>query len=190
MAEHAGESELALVSAIASGDENAMARFYRRLGRAVFAFSLHRINDPVQAEEVVVETMYEVWKSAGRFRGDSQVRTWVLGIARHKLLDKLRARQPIQFEDELDESLESAEPGAFEIVARAHDAAAIVKCMEVLSDEHRESLHLAFFQDLSIAEIAEIQQCPANTVKTRIFHAKRNIKSCLARLLGADRTTS
>lgn len=184
------DTELSLVKAIAAADETAMAKFYKRLGRGVFAFSLQRIKDPVQAEDVVVETMYEVWKSAARFRGDSQVRTWVLGIARHKVLDKLRARQHVQFDDELDESLESTEPTAFEIVARAHDAAAIAKCMESLSDEHRESLHLAFFQDLSIAEIAEIQQCPANTVKTRIFHAKRNIKSCLAGLLGADRTLS
>lgn len=189
MSEDVNEIELSLVSAIASGDETAMAGFYKRFGRGVYAFSLQRIKDPVQAEEVVVETMYEVWKGARRFRGDSQVRTWVLGIARHKVLDRLRARKHVQL-DEIDETIACTEPGGYEIVARAHDAAAIAKCMELLSDAHRECLHLAFFQDLSMAEIAKIQQCPANTVKTRIFHAKRNIKSCLAQLLGLKRTMS
>src|SRR4051794_17467401 len=46
------------------------------------------------AEDVVIDTMYEVWHSAGRFRGDSMVRTWLFSIARHRMLDLLRKRGP------------------------------------------------------------------------------------------------
>ena len=63
--------------------------------------------------------------------------------------------------------------------AFAHHAA------RTLGDEHRESLHLLFYEGLSVAEIAEIQGVPDGTVETRVFHAKKKIKACLARWLQA-----
>ena len=51
--------------------------------------------------------------------------------------------------------------------------------MGKLSDEHRECLHLVFYEGMGLAEVAEVQHCPEGTVKTRLFHARQKIKKCL-----------
>ena len=54
--------------------------------------------------------------------------------------------------------------------------------MEALSPVQRECLYLVFYEGLSLAEVAALQDCPENTVKTRLFHARRNIRQCLGAL--------
>jgi RNA polymerase sigma-70 factor (ECF subfamily) len=61
--------------------------------------------------------------------------------------------------------------------------------MGKLSDEHRECLHLVFFEGMGLAEVAEIQNCPEGTVKTRLFHARQKIKNCLQSLLRSEGTS-
>jgi len=175
------------LDAIIEQDAQAMKRFYLALAPSTFQFAMRRLSDPVQAEEVVVETMYEVWCHASRYSGQSTLRTWVLGIARHKLLDKLRDRYRHQHEslDEEAESgsdVESEAPEGFERVARREHHDMIVHCAGKLPEDQREALHLALYEDLPLADIALVQACPENTVKTRLFHARRKMKECLQRL--------
>jgi len=164
-----------------------MKRFYLALAPATHQFAMRRLSDPVQAEEVVVETMYEVWCHARRFSGQSSIRTWVLGIARHKLLDKLRDRYRHRHESLDDEAeggsdAESDAPEGFERVAQREHHDMIVLCAGKLPEDQREALHLALYEDLPLADIALVQACPENTVKTRLFHARRKMKECLQRL--------
>jgi RNA polymerase sigma-70 factor (ECF subfamily) len=176
-----------LLARIAAGEEAAMADFYGRFSRQVYAFALRGCGRPEEAEDVVVEAMYEVWKSAGRFAGGSQVRTWLFSIARHKQIDRVRRAGPrntVELDDVAD-GLADDGPGAFEQLARAQDARALGACMERLSPEHRECVHLVFFGELALAEVAAVQGCPENTVKTRLFHAKRQLRRCLERRLGS-----
>lgn len=174
-----------LLDAIARGDEAALTRFYQLFERVVYAFVLRRISNETEAEEVVVETLYEVWKHASRFQGNSQVKTWVLGIARHKLLDKLRARGA-DTSEEVDENIPDDSETSFEWLARQQRAEHVALCMQRLTGDHRECLHLFFFEGMTVAEIAGIQQAPDNTIKTRLFHARKKIKSCLERMLRAE----
>lgn len=182
------ESDLrADLDAITVQDAQAMKRFYLALAPSTFQFAMRRLSDPVQAEEVVVETMYEVWCHASRYSGQSTLRTWVLGIARHKLLDKLRDRYRHQHESLDDETeggidAESDAPEGFERVARREHHDMIVHCAGKLPEDQREALHLALYEDLPLADIALVQACPENTVKTRLFHARRKMKECLQRL--------
>ncbi|WP_439586333.1 RNA polymerase sigma factor [Hydrogenophaga sp.] len=184
------ESDLrADLDAIIEQDAQAMKRFYLALAPTTYQFAMRRLSDPVQAEEVVVETMYEVWTHAGRFSGQSSIRTWVLGIARHKLLDKLRDRYRHQHEaldDETEDAragdAESHAPEGFERVAQREHHDMIVHCAGKLPEDQREALHLALYEDLPLADIARVQACPENTVKTRLFHARRKMKECLQRL--------
>jgi RNA polymerase sigma-70 factor (ECF subfamily) len=175
-----------LLDRITARDETAMAEFYRSFGRQVYAFALRQLSNPDEAEETVIETMMEVWNSAGRFAGQSQARTWLFGIARHRALDKLRRRGRNEWVDidELGETLadESGESG-FERLAREQRAEHVAYCLERLSPEHRECLHLVFFEELGLAEAAQVQQIPEGTVKTRLFHARKNMKRCLERRL-------
>lgn len=174
---------------MAARDEAALARFYRALSGAVFAFVQRRLDNPHDAEAVVVDTLHEAWKKAATFNGQSQVKTWVLGIARHKLLDLLRQRGARGVQDDIEdhaETLSSDEPGPFAQLAQRQQQAWVAQCMAKLPDEQRESLHLLFFEAMAIDEIAVVLACPAGTVKTRVFHAKRKIRDCLARWLRAS----
>ena len=175
------------VAARDRGSEAAMARLYRTLSGAVFAFVRQRLYgaDDHSVQEVVVETMYEVWRAADRFAAKSLVRTWVLGIARHKLLDAARRQDhPAHADiDELADTLADQAPDLLAQLAEKQRAEWLAQCMQRLSDEQRESLHLMFVEGLGVAEIAALQDCPGGTVKTRVFHAKRKLRDCLSRWL-------
>jgi RNA polymerase sigma-70 factor (ECF subfamily) len=172
-----------LMQQVAARDEGALATLYKRMSRMIYAFSLRRLQAPDAAEEVVVETMYEVWKGAPRFGGRSMVTTWILGIARHKAIDKLRSRGVAHFDPIGDEAEAVADegPSVFDSIASKQQAAQLALCMEALPDEQRECLHLVFFEDARLADIATVQECPENTVKTRLFHARRKMRECLER---------
>jgi RNA polymerase sigma-70 factor, ECF subfamily len=173
---------------MAQRDETALTRFHRALSGTVFAFVQRRIDDAHDAEAVMVDTLHEVWKKASTFNGQSQVKTWVLGIARHKLLDLLRQRGARPGHDDIDdhaETLASEEPGPAAQLAERQQQQWVAMCMDKLPAEQRESLHLLFFEGLTVDEIGEVQACPGNTVKTRVFHAKRKIRDCLERWLRA-----
>jgi len=170
-----------LLQKIAAGDEAALSKLYKALSRKIYAFALNQLKDPGEAEEIVVDTMHEVWKNPSRFRGESKFTTWVLGIARYKVLSAFRSRNPEY--DELDEALPALEAGAFDLLAEKQRREGVRGCMDKLPDEQRECLHFVFYEGLTLAEVAALQQCPENTVKTRLFHARQKIKNCLRLLL-------
>lgn len=171
----------ALLERIAAGSETALREFYDSFHSRVYAFALRRLNDTTDAAEVLNEVMLEVWRQAGRFEGRSRAQTWVLGIAHHKVIDTLRRRRAPPGEAIDPDLLGADTPSAVEALAGAEDAARVRHCLEQLSDAHRLVVHLAFFEDLSYTEIAEIAKCPQGTVKTRMFHAKKLLLRCLGR---------
>jgi RNA polymerase sigma-70 factor, ECF subfamily len=171
-----------LLERIGRQDEAAFRELYKAFSRRVFAYVLNMVNDHGRAEEILVDTMYEVWRAPARFRGDSQFGTWLIGIARNKALMAYRSRRPDELHDDLDDIAETEPadtPDGFAQLASKQRAEGVQVCMGKLSDEHRECMHLVFFEGMSVAEIAAIQGCPENTVKTRLFHARQKIKNCL-----------
>jgi len=178
------EAELAvLLRRMVAGDESALTVLHARLNRRIYAFALRRLSDPDLAEEVVVETLYETWRHAGRFEGRSKVSTWVLGIAHHKAMDKLRANGTRQYEDLGEEAEQIADPApdTYTRIAQRQQGEQIRACMDTLPDEQREALLLVFYEDMTLGEVAVVQSCPENTVKTRLFHARRKMRECLER---------
>lgn len=176
------EDAAELLAAIAGGSEAALTEFYRLFHSRIYSFIVRRLHNGADAADVLNEVMMEVWRHAAAFQGRSRVLTWVLGIAHHKIIDCLRRRSPhLELEDGVEDSLEDERDGAPEILAKQQDAALMRYCIEKLSDSHRAVVHLAFFQELSYAEVAAILVCPEGTVKTRMFHAKQKLKDCLVR---------
>lgn len=170
-----------LLKAVGQGSEAAIRELYMSYSRRIFAFTLNRVGDPGLAEEIVVDTMHEVWKRPDRFRGESKFSTWLLGVARYKILTARRSRGPDH--DELDEEMPSDEDSAFDVLAQKERSEGVRHCMGKLSDDHRECLHLVFYEGMSVKEVAEVQGAPENTIKTRLFHARQKIKNCLRLLL-------
>jgi RNA polymerase sigma-70 factor, ECF subfamily len=175
-----------LLERIERQDQAAFTELYKAFSRRVFAYALNMLNDPGRAEEILVDTMHEVWRAPARFRGDSQFSTWLIGIARNKALMAYRSRRPDEVHDDLDDIAETAAadtPDGFVALAAKQRSEGVQRCMQRLSDEHRECMHLVFFEGLSLAEVASVQSCPENTVKTRMFHARQKIKNCLRLLI-------
>jgi len=184
------EQVAALLTRIATKQDQAAFRdLYKAFSRRVYAYLLNMVNDHARAEEILVDTLHEVWRHPTRFRGDSQFGTWLIGIARNKALMVYRARRPDEIHDDLDDIAETTAaetPDGFQVLADKQRNEGVHHCMGKLSDEHRECMHLVFFDGLSISEVAEIQRCPEGTVKTRLFHARQKIKNCLKLLLQRD----
>jgi RNA polymerase sigma-70 factor (ECF subfamily) len=178
------EQVFSLLRDIGERKEAPLKVLYKAYSRTIYAFALARLRDAAEAEEVVVDTMHEVWRHPDRFRGESKFSTWLLGIARHKLLSMMRSRDPEHEDIEgFEETLESGESDAFDLLAQKQRHEGVRNCMDKLPGEQRESIHLVFYEGYSIAEVAQVQGCPENTVKTRLFHARQKLKNCLRLLL-------
>jgi len=177
---------LRLLGRIERADEAAFRELYRAFSRRLYAYVLRQLGDPAQAEEIVADTLYEVWKAPARFRGDAQFSTWLIGIARNKVLMAFRSRKPDSKHEDLDdvaETLAAEDGSAFDMLANAQRREGVRHCMDKLSDDHRECVHLVFYEGMSLAEVAEVQACPEGTVKTRLFHARQKLKNCLQMML-------
>jgi RNA polymerase sigma-70 factor (ECF subfamily) len=177
---------LRLLGRIGQGDEAAFRELYRAFSRRLYAYVIRKLGNEAQAEEIVSDTLYEVWKAPARFRGESQFSTWLIGIARNKVLMAFRSRKPDAVYEDLQEIAEvvaSEDAGAFELLAQRQRREGVQHCMERLSDDHREAIHLVFYEGMSLAEVAQVQSCPENTVKTRLFHARQKLRNCLKLLL-------
>lgn len=176
----AEEIERTLLHRIAEGDEGALEDLYHRYQPRILAFAHQRLNDPHAASDTLNEVMLEVWKSAARFEGRSTVASWILSIARHRIIDRHRARGNRSFDPLENESLIDSRPSPEDALVMASDASVVRSCVERLPDLQREAIHLAFFEGLSYAEIARVMSCPEGTVKTRVYHAKQNLKTDLS----------
>ena len=177
---------LRLLRRIERADEAAFRELYRAFSRRLYAYVLRQLGDPAQAEEIVADSLYEVWKAPARFRGDAQFSTWLIGIARNKVLMAFRSRKPDSKHEDLDdvaETLATEDGSAFDMLANAQRREGVRHCMDKLSDDHRECVHLVFYEGMSLAEVAEVQACPEGTVKTRLFHARQKLKNCLQTML-------
>jgi len=166
--------EQQLVQRLAQGDKIAMREIYDAHAGPLSSFVKNWLADPTQAADLVHETMMAVWKNAHKFEGRSSLKSWIFTIARNKSIDTNRRNAKVSFTDEVPD-MASDDINAEDMMTMSQDAATLRISLKKLSDSHRRVLHLAFFEDLKYAEIAEIENCPVGTVKTRILHAKKNL---------------
>jgi RNA polymerase sigma-70 factor (ECF subfamily) len=175
----------ALIDLVAAGNQNAFEELYRLLSRRVYAFVRRMIENSEAADEIMVDTMYEVWRTAGRFRGDSRVTTWILGIARNKVLMAIRSSPKGHHEDidDFAEILDADVPDGFALLAEKQTQEVIQRCMQRLSEKHRECVHLTHFEDMSMPEVAAMLGIPEGTVKSRLSHARAQLAACVSTML-------
>jgi len=175
-----------LLDMIKSGNEAAFDEFYRRFEKKVYHFIRQKLNDQFEAYDVLHEVFMEIWRKADRFEGRSKVSTWVFGIAFNKSIDRLRKRTPDQLDEEKHETVADEDGlNPMELLNATEEATFLHKCVQALSDAQRAVVQLAFFEDMSYPEIAEVIGRPEGTVKTRVFHAKQALKRCVEKFTGA-----
>jgi RNA polymerase sigma-70 factor (ECF subfamily) len=173
-------SDAALIQSIADGNRDAMRVLFARYKVRIYRFLLRFIADNSAAEDLVSEVFLDVWRQAAGFQGRSQVGTWLLAIARNKALSTLRRRST----EELDEDAAAAveDPGNNpEVTMQNRQQSEILRnCLTNLSPAHREVIDLVYYHEKSIDEVAEIIGVPHNTVKTRMFYARKQMGELMA----------
>jgi RNA polymerase sigma-70 factor (ECF subfamily) len=164
-----------LIRRIAAGNKLAMQSLYMRHNVRLFRFALRFIRNNAAAEDVVQEVFLDVWRKADEFKGRSEVSTWLLAIVRNKALTVLRHRSAAQLDEDAAACIaDSADTP--EIATQKEQARSIIrKCLTQLSPAHREIIDLAYYHGKSIEDVAKIVGIAVNTVKTRMFYARKHL---------------
>jgi len=173
-------SDEVLVGLIAQGDKDAMEVLYRRYNVRVFRFLLRFVEGEATAEDLVSDVFLEAWCKAGQFAARSSVSTWLLAIARYKALSALRKRSADGLADDVIEFIEDPAEDAQTALEKTERAQILRDCLKQLSPAHREIVDLVYYHERSIDDVAAIVGVPQNTVKTRMFYARKRIGELLA----------
>jgi RNA polymerase sigma-70 factor (ECF subfamily) len=170
--------ELELITRVSSRDLAAFEKLYRIYQPRLTRFLSNLVQRPQLVEEVLDDTMMVVWETARSFRGTSRLSTWIFSIAYRKAT-RARARWPDPIEERPDLSQASEDPNPHQELQqnRLHDA--LAAAMRSLSTDHRVVVDLTYFHGLGYREIAEVMDCPVDTVKTRMFHARRRLRKVM-----------
>lgn len=168
------------LAAIASGDEKAMQSFFHQYSNDVYRYLMSRCKDEVIASDVLNDVMMNVWRQSARFEGRSRISTWLISVARNKLVDYYR-KERRHTHDELDESIPDDVAVNEQEISAVQQSELLKSCIDKLVDIQREIVHLTFYSDLAYHDVAEIIQCPVGTVKSRMYHAREALRKCLLR---------
>ena len=167
-----------LLERVRNGEQDAMGEIFDRHGRMVYSAAWHILRDEGHAEDVMQEILFKVWQNPALFvpaRGS--LRGWLMRMARNRSIDVLRQRKlsvPVEEQRLASKGnlvLEAEQTNMVEKVRQA---------MKSLPEEQQQSVYLAFFEDLTHAEIAELTAQPLGTIKTRIRQALIRLRKALA----------
>ena len=167
-----------LLSRVSEGDLRAFEELYRAYHPRLKRFLANILRRPHLVDEVLNDTMMVVWRQPEKYNGKSKVSTWIFAIAYRKALKALR-RHDEPIEDKTADARPSADPGPEQNVGQRQLQTLLLKAMGELSADHRAVVDLTYFHEIGYREIAELMDCPVDTVKTRMFHARRRLKAML-----------
>ena len=184
------EEEHDWIRRMAAGDGSAFESLYRRYARRLGSYLYKMLRQPDLVEEALDDTLLVAWQKAGTFDASSRVSTWLLGIAHRKGLKALeRSRRHLRAVHPAPATADE-EPGAFEpqrpadpeeSALRREQLRRLARAIEQLPRDQRAVVELTFVEGRSYAEIADLLGCPVNTVKTRMFHARKRLGQAIGR---------
>ncbi len=172
------ELECELLRRISAGDRDAFRDLYLRYHRRLARFLTRLLHRYADAEEVINDTLCIVWQRAAEFRNASRVSTWIMGIAYRRALNMIRRAQVHERAMRLE--IVDSEAAVSEGVHAFEQRQLLDSALAQLPLEQRLVLELTYYMDHSCEEIADIMECPVNTVKTRMFNARRKLRAILS----------
>ena len=170
-----GAEELRLLARIRDGDRRAFDDLYRIYQPRLTRFLGNLLRRPQLVEEVLDDTLLVLWERPESFRGTSKLSTWIFAIAYRKAMKAAR-RNDEPVDDAEADQISNEAAGPEEACAHHRQQALLLRAMDELSPEHRAVVDLTYFHELEYREIAEILGCPVDTVKNRMFHARRHLR--------------
>jgi RNA polymerase sigma-70 factor (ECF subfamily) len=145
----------------------------------VFRFGLRLVSDEQVAKDLISEVFFDVWRQASKFEGRSSVSTWLLAITRFKAFSALRRQKDVELDEEAANAIEDSSDDPEMAVQKKDTGNVVRRCLNALTPEHREVIDLVYYHEKSVEEAAEIVGIPENTVKTRLFSARKKLAELL-----------
>jgi len=175
--------EAALLDRVANGDVAAFEILYRCYFPRLQRFLQRITRRPQLVEEILNDTMLVIWRKAATYNLQSKVSTWIFAIAYRRALKALSRIDDVINEDPAIPISEFKHGPEGELM-RQELRLLLMHTMSGLSAEHRAVIELTYYQGYAYGEIAEIMSCPIETVKTRMFYARRKLKTLLGNNMG------
>ena len=174
------DDEVGLVRRVAAGELHAFEQLYRLYHPRLTRFLERMMRRPGPVGEVLDDTLLVVWHGAARYDGSCKVSTWIFAIAYRKALKALhRLDEPVEDDAAAADRRADDGPGPDQQLGHRQLRAALLRALGGLSAEQRAAVDLTYFHGMGCHEIAQIAGCPVNTVKTRMFHARRRLRTLL-----------
>lgn len=165
------------------GDEAALADLVRLFEGRIFRLACRVIGDPVRAEDATADALARVWAKCARWHGDSAAGTWVYRVALRVILDTRRSRRRWWPWAAVTEELPDPHPGPAEVATdadeRAKTASRVRAALGRLTEADRALVHLYYFEQRGLAEIAEIMDATRDALKMRLSRARDRLRELL-----------
>ena len=170
--------EVRLLARVAAGDRAAFEKVYRIYFSRLSRFIGRMTRNAPLIEEVVNDTMLVVWQKAASFDGSCKPSTWIFAIAYRKTLKGLRGSDdPVESDASLYEDESGNQPE--QTMNRLQLQNTVAEALDQLPAAQRAVMVLTYYHEMAYSDIAEVVDCPVNTVKTRMFHARHRLKDLL-----------
>jgi RNA polymerase sigma-70 factor (ECF subfamily) len=173
------DPDIALVERVRHGERRAFDQLVRHYQRPLYYLALRYLKNEADAADIAQKTFVRVFKSIGRFRGDSSFRTWIYRIAINLSLNHIRDNKR-EKASEIDEAaLTTNAVGVDGIVGRQRSAR-LREAIEELPPKQRMVLELRIYDELPFREVGELADCSENAAKVNFHHAMRRLRSIMA----------
>lgn len=183
MAATAASADLlgSLMARIAAGERDALKQLYDATSAKLFGVCLRILSDREESEDVLQDVYVTIWRRADRYDGTrASVMTWVSTIARNRSIDRLRARGPLAYAEQVEE-LEIADgaESAESLLSAADDRNRLHGCLSELDERTEKVIRTAFFEGVTYEALAQRMDAPLGTVKSWIRRGLAKLKGCL-----------
>jgi len=162
-----------------SGDKEAFAKLVKVYQTPVYNLTYRMLGNPAEAEEAAQETFLRVYTRLDRYNPAYKFSSWVLSIASHHCIDRLRKRRiiwlsidkplPAQFAP----ALSSSKPGPESSAIRSETQVQVRMLLDILQPDYRAAVVLRYWYDMSYEEIANTMETTASAIKSRLFRARK-----------------
>ena len=175
-----------LIESITNGDTKAYTQLVNRYKDLVFTLALRMLKHREEAEEVAQDTFIKVFKSLDKFKGDSKFSTWIYKVTYNTCLDRIKKNKKHLQDVAIDEftfnKLDTID-NALENIIKEEKSVLIKECINKLPEDSSALLTLFYFEELSLDEISKIINIEANTVKVKLFRARKKLAVILEQYL-------
>jgi RNA polymerase sigma-70 factor (ECF subfamily) len=173
----ASENEAALLAKAKQGDRQAFGQLLYPYRDRLFAVCVRTIGNRADAEDALQDAMIAIWQNLPKFRGEASISTWAFRIATNAALALLRKRRELTVDDDSEFVFEGDGGPDFAEDHAVRDR--VQQALKTLTEDFRVALVLREFGDYTYEQIAEYQQVPVQTVRSRLNRARKQLKEAL-----------